>query len=123
MRFPRRPRYLIPALAAIVALIVLFAVFAGIWTDYLWFRSVHYSSVFTRIIGVKLVLFAVGAVVMALLVGANVYLAYRLRPSYRALSPEQQAVLTDPANYLGASVARTNELCDQWEAKIAQWRS
>ncbi len=92
MRFPRRPRYLIPALAAIVALIVLFAVFAGIWTDYLWFRSVHYSSVFTRIIGVKLVLFAVGAVVMALLVGANVYLAYRLRPSYRALSPEQQGL-------------------------------
>src|SRR6266702_694639 len=61
MRFPRRPRYLLPALAAIIALIVLFAVFAGIWTDYLWFRSVHYGSVFTRIISVRLVLFLIGA--------------------------------------------------------------
>ncbi len=92
MRLPRRPRYLLPALAAIIALIVLFAVFAGIWTDYLWFRSVHYGSVFTRIISVRLVLFLIGAGVMALLVGANVYLAYRLRPSYRALSVEQQGL-------------------------------
>lgn len=92
IRLPRRPRYLIPALAAILVIIVLFVIFAGIWTDYLWFRSVRYGSVFSSIIWVKLVLFVIAAGVMAALVGANVYLAYRLRPTYRAVSAEQQGL-------------------------------
>ena len=92
IRLPRRPRRLVPALAAIIVIIVLFFVFAGIWTDYLWFRSVHYTSVFAGVISVRLVLFVIGAAVMAVVVGVNVYLAYRLRPSYRALSAEQQGL-------------------------------
>jgi uncharacterized protein len=92
IRLPRRPRYLIPVAVGVIAVIVLFLVFAGIWTDYLWFRSVHFSSVFTTTIGVKLVLFAVGAVLMAGLVGGNIYLAYRLRPAYRPASAEQQGL-------------------------------
>jgi adenylosuccinate lyase len=44
-----------------------------------------------------------------------------LEPYLAKLSPEQMAVLTDPANYLGASVARTNALCDEWERKLAAW--
>lgn len=92
VRLPRRPRYLVPALVAVVVFIVVFIVFAGVWTDYLWFRSVHYSSVFSRVIGVRLVLFVVGGALMALVVGVNAYLAYRLRPAYRAVSPEQEGL-------------------------------
>lgn len=92
IRLPRRPRYLLPVLAAAGVIIILFVIFAGIWTDYLWFRSIHYSSVFTSIIWVKLVLFVIAAGVMAALVGANVWLAYRLRPTYRPLSAEQQGL-------------------------------
>ena len=44
-----------------------------------------------------------------------------IQPYLAKLSPEQMAVLTDPANYLGASVARTNALCDEWERKLAAW--
>ena len=91
-RLPHRPRYLIPVAAAVVAVIVLFTVFAGIWTDYLWYRSVHFSSIFTTTLGVRLVLFVVGAVAMAGLIGGNIYLAYRLRPSYRPSSQEQQGL-------------------------------
>ncbi|MEI7684617.1 MAG: lyase family protein, partial [Planctomycetota bacterium] len=40
---------------------------------------------------------------------------------WKKLTPDQLAVLEDPARYLGASVARTNALCDQWEQAIAGW--
>jgi uncharacterized membrane protein (UPF0182 family) len=92
VQLPRRPRYLIPVLVALVVAIVVFIVFAGVWTDFLWFRSVHYSSVFSRVIGIRLVLFFVGGAVMALAVGVNVYLAYRFRPAYRAPSQEQEGL-------------------------------
>lgn len=36
------------------------------------------------------------------------------------MTPDQLAVLDDPAQYLGASVDRTRELCDLWESKIAK---
>jgi len=35
------------------------------------------------------------------------------------LSAEQKAILEDPARYLGASVARTRAVCDDWEKRIA----
>ena len=38
---PRWSRYVIPVLAALIALIVIVAVGAGVWTDWLWFRSVQ----------------------------------------------------------------------------------
>jgi adenylosuccinate lyase len=39
--------------------------------------------------------------------------------SYLAkMTPEQLAILDDPARYLGAAEQRTRALCDEWEAKI-----
>ncbi len=109
-RLPPRPRYLIPAVIAVVAIIVLFVIFTGIWTDYLWFRSVHFSSIFTTTLTVKVVLFVAGAVAMAALVGGNIYLAYRQRPGYRPASPEQQGLdryraVLDPHRRLALSLA------------------
>jgi adenylosuccinate lyase len=37
------------------------------------------------------------------------------------LTPDQLAVLEDPARYIGASVERTNVLCDQWDAAMSRW--
>ena len=54
---PRWSRYVLPVLAAVVALIVIVAVAAGVWTDFLWFRSVRYTSVFGTTYGVKWALF------------------------------------------------------------------
>ncbi len=92
VRLPHRPRYLVPVVGAIVAVIVVFIVFANVWTDFLWFRSIHYGSVFTKIISIRLVLFVIGGALMASVVGVNVYLAYRFRPAYRAPSQEQQSL-------------------------------
>jgi adenylosuccinate lyase len=35
------------------------------------------------------------------------------------LTPEQKAILDDPANYRGASAARTRAVCDDWEKRLA----
>jgi uncharacterized protein len=87
---PRWSTYVIPLLASVVALIVIVAVTAGVWTDYLWFRSVHHTSVFDTTYGVKWALFGVTAVFMMAVIGANIRIAYRLRPPRRPVSTQQQ---------------------------------
>jgi uncharacterized protein len=77
---PRWSRYVIPVLAAVIALIVILAVGAGVWTDWLWFRSIGYTSVFGTTYGVKWALFGIAAVFMMAVIGVNIRLAYRLRP-------------------------------------------
>jgi uncharacterized membrane protein (UPF0182 family) len=67
-----------------------FTMFAGFWTDWLWYRSVNYSSVFTTTLWTKIGLFFVFGLLMALSVGFNIWLAHRLRPPLSAMSMEQQ---------------------------------
>ena len=87
---PARGRRLLPILVGLVVLIILISVYVQIETDYLWFQSVHFTSVFSRRLVTKIVLFFVFGGVMALIVGANMVIAYRLRPPFRPSSPEQQ---------------------------------
>jgi uncharacterized protein len=82
----------IPVLGPLVVLIVLVIVAAGIWTDFLWFRSVGYAPVFEITYGVKWALFAITAAFMMVVIGANIRIAYRLRPPSRPLSPQQQGL-------------------------------
>ena len=89
-RLPGRSRLLIPVAIALVLLFVVFSAFVRLYTDLLWFRSVHYSDVFSRRLTTEIVLFFIFGVLMALVVGLNIVLAYRLRPAYRAMSQEQQ---------------------------------
>ncbi|MGK5731517.1 UPF0182 family membrane protein [Streptomyces sp. URMC 124] len=88
----RRIRTLLTTLGVLAALAMLFVMFAGFWTDWLWYRSVDYSSVFTTTLGTKIGLFAVFGLLMALAVGTNIWLAHRLRPPLSAMSMEQQSL-------------------------------
>ncbi|WP_229899549.1 UPF0182 family membrane protein [Streptomyces hiroshimensis] len=88
----RRIRTLLTTLGVLAALAMLFVMFAGFWTDWLWYRSVNYSSVFTTTLGTKIGLFAVFGLLMALAVGINIWLAHRLRPPLSAMSMEQQSL-------------------------------
>ncbi|WP_030754953.1 UPF0182 family protein [Streptomyces sp. NRRL F-5135] len=86
----RRARTLLMTLGVLAVLAMLFVMFAGFWTDWLWYRSVKYSSVFTTTLWTKIGLFAVFGLLMALTVGLNIWLAHRLRPPLSAMSMEQQ---------------------------------
>ncbi|MFI8350999.1 UPF0182 family protein [Streptomyces sp. NPDC085596] len=88
----RRVRTLLVTLGVLAALGMTFTMFAGFWTDWLWYRSVHYSSVFTTTLWTKIGLFFVFGVLMALAVGFNIWLAHRLRPPLSAMSMEQQSL-------------------------------
>ena len=55
--------------SGLVAVIVVIAIVAGVWTDFLWFRSVHYASVFGVTYGTRWALFFVTGLFMALVVG------------------------------------------------------
>ncbi|MCW2886751.1 MAG: uncharacterized protein QOE54_6381 [Streptosporangiaceae bacterium] len=87
-----RSRVLIPTLVVLAVLLVLFLVFTAIYTDLLWYRSVGFSSVYTTQLRTKVLLFIGAGILMALVVGANMVTAYRLRPAYRPLSVEQQGL-------------------------------
>jgi len=89
---PRWPRYLIPVLLGVIAVLILVAVISGIWTDYLWFNVIGYSRVFAVTYGVKWALFVAAALLMTVAVGVNAWLAYRMRPSPRPVAPDQQAL-------------------------------
>lgn len=79
-------------LGVLAVLGMAFVMFAGFWTDWLWYRSVKYSTVFTTTLWTKIGLFAVFGLLMALAVGFNIWLAHRLRPPLSAMSMEQQSL-------------------------------
>ncbi|WP_241193872.1 UPF0182 family protein, partial [Streptomyces sp. ADI98-12] len=88
----RRSRTLLMTLGVLAVLAMLFVMFAGFWTDWLWYRAVDFSSVFTTTLWTKIGLFFVFGLLMALAVGVNVWLAHRLRPPLSAMSLEQQSL-------------------------------
>ncbi|MFJ8657647.1 UPF0182 family protein [Streptomyces sp. NPDC093795] len=88
----RRARTLLMTLGVLAVLAMAFVMFAGFWTDWLWYRSVKYSTVFTTTLWTKIGLFAVFGLLMGLAVGLNIWLAYRLRPPLSAMSLEQQSL-------------------------------
>ena len=91
-RPPQRSRALL--LTGIVLVVAFFglSVFTGIWTDRLWFRSVDYGSVFSKMLGTRVLLFVVFGLLMGVFVGLNIFLAYRFRPLFRPASLEQASL-------------------------------
>ena len=85
----RRGRVLLPTAFIFGALLVLFSLFTGFYTDLLWYRSVGYSSVFTRTLGARALLFLVGGLLFAGVIVVNLVVAYRTRPVYQAMLPGQ----------------------------------
>ncbi|MCW2898409.1 MAG: hypothetical protein JWO67_674 [Streptosporangiaceae bacterium] len=87
-----RSRLLLPVAVILAVAIVVFLVFTAIWTDLLWYRSVGFSSVYSSELWTRVLLFVGAGLLMGLVVGANMVIAYRLRPAYRPLSVEQQGL-------------------------------
>ena len=86
---PARPRLLGPALAVVAVVLMLGGVLLSLYTDLLWFRSVGYSEVFSTVLQTRVLLFVLFGLLMALIVGVNAWIAYRVRPPFRPMSLEQ----------------------------------
>lgn len=91
-RSSRRSRALIVTAVVMVVLFLGLSTFARLYTDRLWFRSGGYGEVFSIMFWTRTGLFLVFGAVMAIVVGVNMYLAYRFRPFFRPSSPEQQGL-------------------------------
>ncbi|MEV5964067.1 UPF0182 family protein [Kribbella sp. NPDC051952] len=81
-----RPRALLPTIATLIVLLILFSVFTDVWTQRLWYRSVDLGSVFSTVLGTRVLLFVVVGLLMAVAVVANIVVAFRTRPRV-ALAP------------------------------------
>ena len=82
----QRPKALLPTIATLIVLLILFSVFTDLWTQRLWFRSLDLGSVFSTVLGTRVLLFFVVGLLMAAAVVANVIIAFRTRPRV-ALAP------------------------------------
>jgi uncharacterized membrane protein (UPF0182 family) len=89
-RLPGRGKIALAVIVALVVLFILFGVYVSLYTDLLWFRSVGFSSVFSRRLTTQVLLFFVFGIALAAIVGVNIVVAYRLRPPFRPMSQEQQ---------------------------------
>ncbi|MFQ6122543.1 MAG: UPF0182 family protein [Dehalococcoidales bacterium] len=73
-------RWWLIIIGTLVFLFVITAIGKGIYTEWLWFDSLGFSSIYTTILTTKLWLFAVGAFVFLALLVSNLFLARRLSP-------------------------------------------
>ncbi|MCM3503414.1 UPF0182 family protein [Microbacterium sp. P26] len=86
---PNRSRRIISiTLAVIAVLVVAFFVFANLYSDWLWFSQLGFTTVLTTQWIGRTVMFVVGFLAMAVPVWGVIQLAYRLRPVYARLSSQ-----------------------------------
>jgi len=85
----RRGRVTVGVLVGVFLLFTLLGWGIDAYTDLLWFREVQFTDVFTGVLVTRLLLFLAIGLAMALVIAANLYLAYRLRPLLRPHSAEQ----------------------------------
>ncbi|MGH3335427.1 MAG: UPF0182 family protein, partial [Nocardioides sp.] len=86
---PRRSRALVITASVLVVCFFALTTSAGFFTDRMWYGAAGFPEVFSTLFWTRSGLFLVFGALMALVVGANMYLAYRLRPMFRPNSPEQ----------------------------------
>jgi uncharacterized membrane protein (UPF0182 family) len=85
----RRGRATIIVLVGVFVLFTLLGWGVDAYTDWLWFDEVQFTQVFTGMLTTRALLFLSVGLAMAVVVGGNLYLAYRLRPLLRPHSAEQ----------------------------------
>ena len=76
----------------LVALGALFTYISGYYVDWLWFKSVDFTSVWSKVLTTKLELFLLVGIITSLVISLNIYLAYKRRPLYVPTSIEMNGL-------------------------------
>ena len=71
-------------LSGVLAVFLIINMLKGLYTEWLWFDSLDYGSVYTTILTTKILLFFCGAITFCLLFLGNLMLATRLAPKAKA---------------------------------------
>jgi uncharacterized protein len=95
-RLSRGRLVLMVALAAVVAALVSARGVAGVYTDYLWFDSIGFTSVWRGLFWAKVGLVVLLVAVAFALIWVNVFIADRLAPAVRPFGPEEATL--EPVN-------------------------
>ncbi len=90
IRVSRRGKIAIGVLVALFILLTALGSLVQVYTNWLWFGEVGYRKVFSTILVTRVVLFLIVGLVLTVIIGTNVYLAYRMRPPFRPISQEQE---------------------------------
>ena len=85
---PRSRVTLLITLAVVAALVIIFFIFASLYTDWLWFEQLGFLKVLTTQWVASTVMFFVGFVAMAVPVLASIEIAFRGRPVYAKLNAQ-----------------------------------
>ena len=86
--FKRRLGPLQITIAVVVVIILALVSMSGFYADWLWFKSVNFTSVWSTVLMTKVVLFVVAGLVTAALILLNVVIAYKKRPLYVPMTVE-----------------------------------
>jgi uncharacterized membrane protein (UPF0182 family) len=89
LNFNRRRRGPLPIVIAIlvVASVALVSL-SGFYADWLWFKSVDFTEVWSTILLTKATVFVVAGLATSLVITLNIYIAFRKRPLYVPLTVE-----------------------------------
>jgi uncharacterized protein len=91
-RVSRRGKVTLAVVGAIVLFLIFLNQIVNLWTDWLWYQEVGFTTVFTGVIRTRIWLFLLFGLIVGGFIGGNLYLAYRLRPLMRPGTPDQQAL-------------------------------
>ena len=85
---PRRIGALPLTVIILTVIAVVLVSLSGFYADFLWFRSVDYSSVWTTLLTTRVTLFFIFGLLTSLIITSNIYMAYKKRPIYVPVTVE-----------------------------------
>jgi uncharacterized membrane protein (UPF0182 family) len=88
----RRGGVLLPTLIILGVIVITFVIFTGYYTDLLWFESVDKTEVFTTQLATRAIMFVGFGALMFGGIVLIMWWAWRTRPSFRGMTPEQASL-------------------------------
>ena len=76
----------------LVALGAIFVSLSGFYIDWLWFKSVDFTNVWSKVLTTKIELFLITGLITSIIISLNVFIAYKRRPFYVPTSIEINGV-------------------------------
>jgi uncharacterized protein len=124
----RRVKIALAVVGTVIVLLILASSLVGVYINWLWYGEVGYRGVYRSMIETRAVLLLIFGVMMALIIGANLVVAYILRPPFRPLSAEQQnleryRVLVEPRRRLILAIVMVIAFLAAGLSAQSDWRT